>query len=487
MKSLRILTTALIATILLSTCEQYEELIEPEQPLSRIQEVSLEEDLHLQNLVNGINDQFNINGRTNSLLYRVDFSQATKLYDSVNHATKYTFSMIEEEVYSLQNFILTEPDQGQIFGLVFTHALDLDWYAQYDSFPGWDRFKGTFTIQDLEGNLIAENQIMDGSSIRENIQSGRTSGTTCVTEYTLITETYDVYVNGAYSYTEVANEYIITETTCYDSGGGISSADSPNGQISEEQDYVRGGSDFPPLGNNCGENSTYNEETETCECNDGYEKDGNDNCVEMDKSPCEFIDELGSNQGFNDKMNILKASTSGNFEKGYVMHSPSNGNYQYSYIEGNANNPEIEFNVQGRVDGYIHSHYNGTLSIFSGSDIRALYVMYANNHIRDIDEFSIGVTTSQGTSYILMIDNPVSFQNFGDQYLKENLAFEWVFEPSYVNNYDIKPSNSSTKNELNFLKLLSDYSSGLLLFKQNENDWIQIKSRNNEVININCN
>jgi len=226
MKRTKFLLLNLILLITFNACDQQEELIEPIEQKSAIEEILLKENSHLQNLVNHISSSPLKDGRTNSILDQVDFSKATKLYDSANQVTKYTFSMTEEDNISLRNFILTEPDFGEISGLVFTHTVDQNWLSTFDSFPSWDKFTGQFTISDLEGDVISQSQIVDGVSIEQESTSGRTASQTCVTTYVLVTETYNSYTDGVYSGT-TTHSWIETRTNCYSSGGGGGSSGGP--------------------------------------------------------------------------------------------------------------------------------------------------------------------------------------------------------------------------------------------------------------------
>ncbi|RED97545.1 hypothetical protein C7460_112156 [Marinoscillum furvescens DSM 4134] len=165
-------------------------------------------------MVNALKGSYS-GSRTKSYLDDVDFSKATKLYDSANQSTKYTFSMRVKGDYMLRNFILVEPEFGEIQGLVFSHKVDQEWLIGLDTFPGWEQFTGTFTIEDLQGNLISESQISDGTSQFHNTSNGRENRQTCITNY--VSTCTDWYVNGSYVDTYC---HIETRTTCYSSGGG---------------------------------------------------------------------------------------------------------------------------------------------------------------------------------------------------------------------------------------------------------------------------
>jgi len=162
--------------LFLACQDESPELIAPDKS----EVIFLEDNIHLQNLVNQINVS-TINGRSNSLLDDVDFNKAIVTVDEESGLTSYTFSMFTENRAALRKFILAENQQQQIEGYVYEYELDVDWYNSLDSFPGWDQYNGYFRILNLDGDVFAENTIVDGESLFNNNTNGRTSGYTCIT------------------------------------------------------------------------------------------------------------------------------------------------------------------------------------------------------------------------------------------------------------------------------------------------------------------
>lgn len=89
-------------------------------------------------------------------------------------------------------------------------------------------------------------------------------------------------------------------------------------------------------------------------------------------------------------------------------------------MEGNLNQPFIRFELTGQIDGFVHSHYQGLLSVFSVSDIFGLAAMYKNGNIRDVNTFVIGLVTDVGTQYMMVIDDPEKFAKFANNLFKGN-------------------------------------------------------------------
>ncbi|MGB4775453.1 MAG: hypothetical protein WBP45_09795, partial [Daejeonella sp.] len=226
--------------------------------------------------------------------------------------------------------------------------------------------------------------------------------------------------------------------------------------------------------------------------NGGGEGGGQDNPEPepAEPDPCKQAKELGKNQGFKDKMNDLKNNINVNYERGYGITKNNDGSFNYQYVEGQPNAQSIDINVNGQIDGFIHSHYNGLLSIFSGSDLQSLYTMKNSNTMTDVDKFIYGVVTGDGTTYLLSIEDPVKFQAFGNSWLSDDFSFG-LFESSYNNTYQIQPGNNVSTNETNFILLLKQMNTGLTLLKgdpANFDDWEKKNAdANNQIQTSNCN
>lgn len=182
-----------------------ERSIQPKANQRTVEEIKIDENDHLQILL----DQFKIdnvtNGRSTSILNEIDLDIALKKTDTLTGMVQYAFSITDGKDKILQNFILTELPDHTLFGHVFIYEVDSAWLEEVEHFPGWDKYTGTFTITDLEGNVIAENAMRNGTSLEGGKQAnGRINGSICYST------TWEVTVSSKYgSYT-----YYETETNC---------------------------------------------------------------------------------------------------------------------------------------------------------------------------------------------------------------------------------------------------------------------------------
>jgi hypothetical protein len=164
-----------------------------------------------------------------------------------------------------------------------------------------------------------------------------------------------------------------------------------------------------------------------------------------------------------------------------------NGIINYEYVQGQDGALEINFacGAGNRIRGIIHTHPDNGLPIFSGTDIRVIYNAYRNLCINGLEFVTIGLVTSTGT-YLLVVNDPLAFINFGANYLRNEVDFE-LFEILYSAYLDSNPGNP----EKAFLELLNQLNTGLMLFKGNLNDFSQWAARtlNNSgtPVNTTCN
>lgn len=186
--------------------------VQPVNEQRIIEEIKINEDDHLQTLLGQFKTDKIANGRSASILNEIDLNIALKKTDTLTGIVQYAFSITDGMDKTLQNFILTELPDNTLYGHVFIYNVDSTWLEEVGYFPGWDKYTGTFTIIDLEGNVLAENNMMDGTSLEEGKQTnGRINGSICYST------TWEVTVSSKYgSYT-----YYETETNCvtYSSSG----------------------------------------------------------------------------------------------------------------------------------------------------------------------------------------------------------------------------------------------------------------------------
>ncbi len=202
-------------------------------------------------------------------------------------------------------------------------------------------------------------------------------------------------------------------------------------------------------------------------------------------TPCSQVQSLGTSSDFQAKMQDLKTRTSLNYEAAYIMRNDA-----YEYIQG-ANNElsmSLPINYINPIDGFLHSHYNDpqALSIFSPSDIKAIYDSNRALGIKNIETFTAGVVTASGTTYLLKVVDKTAFMNFGSVNLQNPAAFLNFEDEMSVAVNSHSPEFVQESGFLNAIR-----NSGLMLFKGNIttfNQWDRrILNSSNVPVNTNCN
>lgn len=188
---------------------------------------------------------------------------------------------------------------------------------------------------------------------------------------------------------------------------------------------------------------------------------------EIPLDPCEKIKKLQADTNFKNRMALLIDAARGwSFEKCHVMYnavSPSiTNNYTYENFQGTISSPESGYTGNTNMQGIIHSHYRGLISIFSAGDLQDLYFKLKN--YPDItDDFFMGVVTSSNTAYLLQVPDRATFIAFGDKYLADNDKISYFMKDIMLEKYNINPDNSRTDNELGFLKMMANLNMGVSL------------------------
>ncbi len=211
------------------------------------------------------------------------------------------------------------------------------------------------------------------------------------------------------------------------------------------------------------------------------------------KTPCEQAKALAESSEFRSLMQQLKTKTSDNKEYAAYLGESSSGleGGTVSFIAGQENEKFINLPLpSGKVDGLAHSHYgDGTLSIFSGGDIFALYQLLVNDKMNNSATFMLSVVTGAGTTYLLMIENEQQFRTFGSDTfdgVTTGIGADKVLEAifSFMN---IVEGGNSAQNEKGFLNFLRTSNAGLSLFKGDTdgfNAWNKIGLADNRTTTI---
>jgi hypothetical protein len=288
----------------------------------------------------------------------------------------------------MRKFVLTENAEKEIFGQVFVYEADADWLAEIDSFPGWHQYNGYFSILDLDGTVLAENKIMNGTSVDTESKNGRTSGTIC------ITTTWEVctYVKG-----QPGNScYYETETNCTTiSGGGTQIGGipaEPTPLIPDEEDDPTPSPATPTscakeyiidANGNCVQGCPSGQEivNGNCEpvCPSGQRRDQNGHCTLIEN--CDTEDEIvNAIQNFLQDIwantNVTSENTpmSDRLEDGGWV-TERNGNYSYTPFPSDWErmpcgiNPPADWqsDIPSNAVGWVHSH-----PFFLGEDRRSI-------------------------------------------------------------------------------------------------------------------
>ena len=200
-------------------------------------------------------------------------------------------------------------------------------------------------------------------------------------------------------------------------------------------------------------------------------------------NPCDQVQSLGNSSAFQSKMQVLKSKTTENYEAAYIMR---NGDYQYMQGSDSMLTMTLTISSANPIDGYFHSHPQGGLSIFSATDLRAIYEAYIKLGIKDIETFTAGVVTASGTTYLLKVDDKAAFINFGSANLKFQNDFEELDRE--ISRF-VRPDNPEWMQEKGFLDAIK--GTGLTLHKGDINSFSQwnlrVLTSSGVPTNSNCN
>jgi hypothetical protein len=209
------------------------------------------------------------------------------------------------------------------------------------------------------------------------------------------------------------------------------------------------------------------------DCDPDYGGGGVSNYADT-TNPCTNADSLAFNNGYKNRLDSLKSLTNQDYETAFYSTRNPDGTYTYHKQQGTAGNPYISNsnNITTPISSYMHNHYTGLLSVFSGGDLQQMYYWMKNGIIADPSTFSMSLVTANGTTYMLQIDDIIKFQQFGQTWLANATSF-FVFESFYSGRYGITQSATNTNNLFGFLRLLQEYNSGLKFFEGDINTFGQ--------------
>ncbi len=208
-------------------------------------------------------------------------------------------------------------------------------------------------------------------------------------------------------------------------------------------------------------------------------------------SPCDLANALAQDQSFVDKMSDLNVKTSESYESAYIA-KRSNGTTSYDYIKGGQNGEDFNFSpgMFNGSTGFYHNHENNpaNLSIFSLYDLQALYLIISQGGVYREHNYTFGLVTYHGDTYLLVVEDPAKFLQYGSSLLVPGSID--IFASTYNNLITL--SNTRMQNEANFRAILNiNGGAGVKLLKSATNNfgnWKQVGvDANGNAIYADCN
>ncbi len=204
------------------------------------------------------------------------------------------------------------------------------------------------------------------------------------------------------------------------------------------------------------------------------------------KNPCDQADSLTKNVAAIALMNDLKtkaADVTNKKENGYIYKNETDGTFSSTPKEGELGKAGIDFAVGAAIDGFMHNHYTGLLSVFSPDDLWSMSTLFLEGKMIEKRNFSMVLTTANGTNYLLKIADTVKFENFAILFLTGTIK---NYEDIFTNWYKINKNNPNDINEKGFLQYIqrTNGGSGLKLFRGNGTftNWTPIELDNNNIV-----
>jgi len=198
----------------------------------------------------------------------------------------------------------------------------------------------------------------------------------------------------------------------------------------------------------------------------GYEYPGEDQeeptQLPDPKDTCEKLKAQTSNAVYKSKVDFLKGKTNESFEYGFRVGNPMPGTNQvgaqYQQLNNTVGSKTLNFKIFNNTVGFMHSHYEGLIPIFSPDDINNFIKMLinaANNGI-PLDTVYMTLINPDGTTYQLWGSNNIDVSNLA------------IFPQSTVDNmlnkiytgtdYELDKANQSPQfYQENFLKFMKEY------------------------------
>ena len=200
-------------------------------------------------------------------------------------------------------------------------------------------------------------------------------------------------------------------------------------------------------------------------------------------NPCKTAKKLAKNTEFKEAFDALKSVVDAKAEGGYSFKVNGETVIDETYFQGKAGFGGIDIPLPDeKIDGIIHSHFEGLLSVFSPDDLFTISRLYKEGKMVNPSTFTIGVVTNQGTQYLLMIEDLNKFGEYSSTLLGNNKGYDQY--SSIYKGFGIRETNSSEVNEKAFLHYLELTNSGLKLLKGDAtfSNWSRRSVDENDVV-----
>lgn len=175
------------------------------------------------------------------------------------------------------------------------------------------------------------------------------------------------------------------------------------------------------------------------------------------QTPCAKLKIQNNDATYKAKVDYLKTKTGESFEYGFRVNNPPPGQTatQYQQLSNVVGSNTIDFKFFNTTYGYMHSHHERLIPIFSPDDINTFIklLINANNNGIPQENVFMNVVNPDGTVYQLRGDGiDVASLSIFDQN-----TIDTELNKKYVNDYDLAKANQSPEfYQKNFLKFMRD-------------------------------
>lgn len=174
-------------------------------------------------------------------------------------------------------------------------------------------------------------------------------------------------------------------------------------------------------------------------------------------NPCAKLKAQNNDATFKAKIDYLKTKTGESFEYGFRVNNPPPGQtaIQYQQLSNVVGSNTIDFKFFNTTYGYMHSHFERLIPIFSPDDINTFIKLLINAHNNNIPQENVfmNVVNPDGTIYQLRGDDI----NVGSLTIYEQNIIDKELNNIYVNDYKLgEPNQSPEFYQENFLKFMKD-------------------------------